>query len=364
MPDSLATVLADIAAERAAQDARWGVQEFPDGTGTDYTDRAREAKDVCRTASSAGELTWRHVLTEEFLEALAESDPERLRAELVQTAAVAVQWVQALDRRRGRTAGPRGDGHAEKLVRDRVPEIIQRSGREPHVRIAADGEYAALLRAKLYEEAGEYVSSHDPEELADLLEVIRALGSAHGVEPAELEELRAAKAAERGGFAGRLVLRLPGPPPAGSEPVRRHSVRAILLDGEDLVLLRRTVRGREPYWTTPGGGIEPEDAGPEDALRRELDEELGAIVSEPHQVFTFVDRSPGLCRTQTFYLCRLVSMDLSRRHGPEFDDPSKGGYDVERVPLTAEALGEINLVPGPLADFVRASAARLRCESP
>jgi predicted house-cleaning noncanonical NTP pyrophosphatase (MazG superfamily) len=122
---------------------------------------------------------------------------------------------------------PDRDGRPEKLVRDRIPEIIRRSGRRPQVRVAADDEYVALLRAKLYEEAGEYVSSHDPEELADLLEVIRALGSAHGVEPAELEELRAAKAAERGGFAGRLVLRLPEPPPAENGPVRRHSVRPI-----------------------------------------------------------------------------------------------------------------------------------------
>ncbi|MER6951259.1 hypothetical protein ABT294_45315 [Nonomuraea sp. NPDC000554] len=51
-------------------------------------------------AAARGELSWRHILHEEVLEAFAEDDPELLRAELVQVAAVAVKWVQALDRRR------------------------------------------------------------------------------------------------------------------------------------------------------------------------------------------------------------------------------------------------------------------------
>ncbi|MBC6468302.1 nucleoside triphosphate pyrophosphohydrolase [Actinomadura alba] len=108
----------------------------------------------------------------------------------------------------------RPGGRAEKLVRDRIPEIIEADGRSPEVRVAGDGEYAALLRAKMYEEAGEYTAAipgeADAEELADLLEVVHALARTHGLEPAELEELRAAKAAERGGFAQRLVLRFPG----------------------------------------------------------------------------------------------------------------------------------------------------------
>jgi hypothetical protein len=100
VPGSLARALGDVAAERAAQDALWGMQVLPDGTGADgaaaESDRARLETE---TASRAGTLTWRHVLAEEVLEAFAESDPKRLRAELVQVAAVAVKWIQALDRR-------------------------------------------------------------------------------------------------------------------------------------------------------------------------------------------------------------------------------------------------------------------------
>ncbi|GLW66527.1 hypothetical protein Arub01_47710 [Actinomadura rubrobrunea] len=207
---SLDRVLADIADERAAQDRRWGPQEFPDGTGPEHAAAAERAKRACAEASRRGELTWRHVLTEEFCEALAESDPARLRAELVQTAAVAVKWIQSLDSRHGVPSpeGDRGGAPAEKLVRDRIPDIIRASGREPSVRVVGDGEYASLLRAKLYEEVAEYVACGDAEELADVLEVVHALAALHGVAPEELERRRAAKAAERGGFADRLVLRL------------------------------------------------------------------------------------------------------------------------------------------------------------
>jgi ADP-ribose pyrophosphatase YjhB (NUDIX family) len=59
----------------------------------------------------------------------------------------------------------------------------------------------------------------------------------------------------------------------------RRAVRAILLDDDaQIVLLRRTRPGREVYWTVPGGTVESDDASLEDALRRELAEELGATV--------------------------------------------------------------------------------------
>ena len=207
---SLERVLADVAAERAAQDRLWGVQELPDGTGPAHGPRAQAAQEECAAAARRGDLTWRHILAEEFFEALAESDAASLRQELVQTAAVAVKWVQSIDRRTGtlphRTK--ENGGPAEKLVRDRIPDIIREHGGAPRVRSADDAEYAARLRAKLYEEVGEYASTGDPSELADILEVLHALASLHGLSPAELERLRADKAAERGGFTERLILTL------------------------------------------------------------------------------------------------------------------------------------------------------------
>jgi predicted house-cleaning noncanonical NTP pyrophosphatase (MazG superfamily) len=213
-PGSLSRVLADVATEREAQDRQWGVQEFPDGTGPEYTPQADEAKLDVAAAAARGELTWRHILAEEFFEALAESDPIRLRTELVQTAAVAAKWIQSLDRRHGtivhRTHEDAGPG--EKLVRDKIPDLIRKDGRTPDTRLAEASEYPALLRAKLYEEAGEYITSGDPAELADLLEVVHALAALHGMTPEDLERQRAAKATERGGFTERQVLRLPRRP--------------------------------------------------------------------------------------------------------------------------------------------------------
>lgn len=91
-------VLADVTVEREAQHDTWGIQQLPDGTGPRWATVADDARRECERAAAAGELTWRHVLVEEVAEALAEDDPARLRAELVQVAAVAVQWLQAVDR--------------------------------------------------------------------------------------------------------------------------------------------------------------------------------------------------------------------------------------------------------------------------
>lgn len=93
-----------------------------------------------------------------------------------------------------------------KLVRDKIPDIIRADGLEPMIRVANPEEYAVRLRAKLREETDEFLASDDdPEELADILEVVHALARQIGVTPEKVEELRAAKAAERGAFNDRLI---------------------------------------------------------------------------------------------------------------------------------------------------------------
>lgn len=93
-----------------------------------------------------------------------------------------------------------------KLVRDRIPEIIRAAGKEPVTRVAASGERMGLLRAKLDEEVREFLESDDdPEELADILEVLLALAAQLGMDHDQLEKLRAAKERERGGFAAGIV---------------------------------------------------------------------------------------------------------------------------------------------------------------
>lgn len=93
-------VLSDVIAERQRQHARHGVQSLPDGTGGTLAVQLRgEAQRYCDELTVARTLTWRAILAEEVAEAFAETDHERLREELVQVAAVAVQWIEALDRR-------------------------------------------------------------------------------------------------------------------------------------------------------------------------------------------------------------------------------------------------------------------------
>lgn len=97
--DQTPAVLAEVHAERARQDAKWGVQDHPDGTGAyGYAEMAHRAKQQCDRATVEGTVSYRHILDEEVAEAFAESDPILLRAELVQVAAVAVAWIEKIDR--------------------------------------------------------------------------------------------------------------------------------------------------------------------------------------------------------------------------------------------------------------------------
>lgn len=96
-------------AERARQDVKFGEQNHPDGTGPgaywpaygnmDFV--ADAMKRLCQSSGKPGGEgdSWFKVLAEEFTEAMAEDDSAKLRAELVQVAAVAVAWVECIDRR-------------------------------------------------------------------------------------------------------------------------------------------------------------------------------------------------------------------------------------------------------------------------
>lgn len=94
-----------------------------------------------------------------------------------------------------------------KLVRDRIPEIIEASGKNCVTKELSDGEYLEMLDAKLDEELAEYHKDQNIEELADLLEVIRAAAIARGYSVEELEKVRAEKAAKRGGFEKKILLK-------------------------------------------------------------------------------------------------------------------------------------------------------------
>lgn len=94
-----------------------------------------------------------------------------------------------------------------KLVRDNIPEIIKSDGKTCITETLSADQYLKTLDAKLNEELAEYQESKSLEELADLLEVMRAVVQARGWTWEELEQVRQKKAAERGGFEKKILLK-------------------------------------------------------------------------------------------------------------------------------------------------------------
>ena len=94
----------------------------------------------------------------------------------------------------------------DKLVRDRIPEIIEASGKRCTCSTLSEEEYLAKLDEKLNEELAEYQDSKSMEELADLPEVIRAVAAARGSSFEEVDAIRRDKAAKRGGFEKKILL--------------------------------------------------------------------------------------------------------------------------------------------------------------
>lgn len=107
-------VLLEVGQERSRQDKKWGEQNHRDGTGPDVLEQsdvldllssvdseqgvAEWARSRCEHAFAQAEGTFEHILTEEWGEAIDSDSPADLRAELLQVAAVAVAWVEKIDR--------------------------------------------------------------------------------------------------------------------------------------------------------------------------------------------------------------------------------------------------------------------------
>ncbi|GAB7180436.1 hypothetical protein ATKI12_0267 [Kitasatospora sp. Ki12] len=135
----------------------------------------------------------------------------------------------------------------------------------------------------------------------------------------------------------------------------QHRVRAVLLTPNNTTLLIKRIRpGIDPYWVIVGGKIEPTDASPEEALLREVREEIAGeaeIVSLLHTIETDDER-------QDFYLATVDKWSFEDRTGPEFSQAGRGEYFLEEIPLTTEALDAINLLPQEIAAVLRKAVER------
>ena len=112
IPPRSARVLEEVSKERERQDQKWGEQNHPDGTRDDrrllgdvslptWGTICYRARNMTDQLNKEGRATYLEIMLEEVVEAFSESHPASLRAELIQVAAVAVQWIEAIDRRGG-----------------------------------------------------------------------------------------------------------------------------------------------------------------------------------------------------------------------------------------------------------------------
>lgn len=97
-----------------------------------------------------------------------------------------------------------------KLIRDRIPEIIEKTGKNFETRILEEDEYINCLKTKLREELDEYFNAENDEEaveeMADILELMNFLAEVHGGSMDKVEEIRKEKAEKRGSFKEKIFL--------------------------------------------------------------------------------------------------------------------------------------------------------------
>lgn len=122
---------------------------------------------------------------------------------------------------------PRTSKIYHKLVRDHIPEIIEKDGKTCICETLSQEQYIAMLDAKLNEELAEYQESKSLEELADLLEVMGAVVKARGYTWEQLTAIRKKKLEDRGGFEKRILLKEVYENAASSpEPVKQTPPKA------------------------------------------------------------------------------------------------------------------------------------------
>ncbi|MHA1575806.1 MAG: nucleoside triphosphate pyrophosphohydrolase [Candidatus Thorarchaeota archaeon] len=94
----------------------------------------------------------------------------------------------------------------EKLVRDRIPELIRLSGNTPNIRVVSANELDFFLRTKIVEEAEELLESGEIEEVVDILEVIEALIMHRQLKRSDITAQQTEKRGQRGGFEKGFIL--------------------------------------------------------------------------------------------------------------------------------------------------------------
>jgi 8-oxo-dGTP pyrophosphatase MutT (NUDIX family) len=140
-----------------------------------------------------------------------------------------------------------------------------------------------------------------------------------------------------------------------------HRVRGIILCGADRLLVIKRIKPKKPhYYVTCGGGVEDDDDTLEDALKREIMEELGARVRVLRKVLVIDTKlSRNFTLREHFFVCRLIDLNLARRSGTELLDPDRGKYLPYRLSLRPASFQRVDFRPAALRLFIVEHATRL-----
>ena len=127
-----------------------------------------------------------------------------------------------------------------------------------------------------------------------------------------------------------------------------------------LVVIRRQKCGQPVYRVFPGGGLEPTDRGPADALKRELAEELsGELLLGPVVYVVTRMLAGGQPQEEWFYLCRIVNWSAQGGTGVEWSKQRRSEYAVDVLPLDETVLRSSELKPPEVAEFLAQNLHRL-----
>ncbi len=119
-------------------------------------------------------------------------------------------------------------------------------------------------------------------------------------------------------------------------------VRAILLTpANTMLVIKRTKPGIAPYRVLPGGHADENDSSLDAALHREIREELAGDAKVLRLLYVLQRDT----ERQYFYLARIRRWSFADRTGPEFKEAGRGRYELEEVPVTAEAVAALDLKP-------------------
>ncbi len=238
------------------------------------------------------------------------------------------------------------------LIRDKRLDWMQERGIKVDWKKLSDSEFEKHLRNKIIEEATEVSLEKNRnrliEEIGDVFEVIEYLMKMKNISHNEVKKAQDKKRNELGNFDNR-VYTMDVEIDSKNEAIKyyfknshkypeikkRQCVRGIIRNGEKILLMKRNKKGEE-FYIFPGGGIE-KDETKEEALRREIFEEVGAKITNIKFLTDFEWK-----QSETFYTCDIVS--IGKPTGEEWLD-MKDDNTYEIVEKTVEEIQKLNIYP-------------------